>query len=140
MVEVRIQCTPTDNTQNSNLLPLEIKEDGSSGRYSEIWDELLSHAIEDNEKKLLEEFKTIDCNSKEKPTVNVTVTLGKDIYGTANDYYCQLLWKKSKVAYFSADNSDEYDQIKDKTSWTCFCGNDTNLSANTILQSLSKEE
>ena len=48
--------------------------------------------------------------------------------------------EKSKVAYFSADNSEEYQQVKDKTSWKCFCGNDISLKAETIKDSLMEDE
>ena len=125
------------------LKELEIKEDGPSEKdrdFSEIWEELKLNSLNQNEKKLFENLKQLDFIKKEKPSSKVIVTIGKSIFSNDDDYQCELLWKKSKVAYFSADNYEEYEQVKDKTNWKCFCGNDKNLNAETIKNSLMEDE
>ena len=134
--------TPTTN--NTSLFKeLEIKEDGPSEKdrdFSEIWEDLKLNSSDQNEIQLFEKLKQLNFTKKEKPASKVIVTIGKSIFGNDDDYQCELLWKKSKVAYFSADNSEEYQQVKDKTSWKCFCGNDITLKPETIKDSLMEDE
>lgn len=146
IVEVKIDSSGAQSSQSNtktDLVQLEIKDAGSSEKdipYSDIWAEVSDNSKDEFEKSLFNDLKKLNFEDKEKPSSRVTVTLGKDILGTADDYYCRLFWKKSNVVYFSADNYEEYEAVKDKTSWKCFCGNDKSICAEDIIKSIIKEE
>lgn len=103
--------------------------------YIEIWDGILQWTDNENEIHLLEVLidKAEALVNKEKPWKNVSFKEEAE----EKTYVCDLLWKKSKIAYFTADNNDGI-QILKKSGWTCFSGKDTKLSAKKIISAIKE--
>ena len=88
------------------------------------------------EKNLLNELceRGNEFVAKEKPIHECSFIIA----GDSEKYKATLLWKKSKVMYFSADNRDIYEKVMD-SDWTCFCGDDETINADTILNAIGGE-
>ena len=101
--------------------------------YEDIWDDLLQWAENEQEISLLDGV--IDSNDrfigKEKPRKNVQILSGTSVLS------CDLLWEKSGIAYFTADNKKGFDALKD-SEWKCFWGADPNSSAEEIIDAIKE--
>lgn len=135
--------TPNSSSNSSNIeiLNFKITDEGTYLKEysnSKIWsDAQLGNCNNINEKDLrLECIKLSDeFNLKEKPYYRSGVQIGSN---SNEEIECDLLWKKSHVAYFTSENSDYYELAK-QTDWTCFCGSDKELNAQIILDQLREE-
>lgn len=103
--------------------------------YSKIWSDAQLGSCSDSAEKNLR----IDCikhtdefNRKEKPYFRCEAQIGDNPDDVVQ---CDLLWKESHVAYFCAENKEDYELAK-KSDWTCFCGNEKNLDAKVIIDQL----
>ena len=128
------------NTEN-DFFELRITDEGTNLKeysYSKIWsDDQLGNCTDSCEKNLRNECLTNseEFNRKEKPYYRCGIQVGSK---QEEEIECDLLWKKSHVAYFTAENEDYY-QIARKTDWICFCGNDKDLNAQMIIDQLRED-
>ena len=108
--------------------------DLSDMNYSEIWNGVAEFA-EDSEKKLLEELVLLsdDFSNKEKPVRSANFYIS----GVPESYSCELIWDKSKVMYFTAEDEEIYKKAK-VGDYKCFCGSDPDLTAETILNAIKE--
>ena len=108
-----------------------VEYDGSD--YHTIWDSIVaSFTSNDNEIKLSTELvkRSDEFNNHERP-----VSGDVSIDGQSLDCNCDLIWVKSRVMYFMADEDKEipYYNIP---GWTCFFGADPNLTVDRILNAI----
>ena len=117
---------------NSTIIPKE-GLDLSDLDYKSIWSDVKQWAKNEVEIKLLDELllRSQEFEVKEKPSRDCEFIVPPD----TGEYTATLLWKKSKVAYFTADYEDDYINAK-QSDWICFCGNDLNITADVILRKL----
>ena len=103
--------------------------------YSEIWEDLLKWATDDSETALLKELKDKSdlLTIREKPILNGTIINP----ATKEEYECDLIWKKTKAVFLSSENS-EYAELINKSGWHCFCGSDSNLTADSIINAIKE--
>ena len=103
--------------------------DLSDTDYASIWDDILQWSDDVQEIALLESINhNLDqFNNKEKPRKNV------QIISKGRSLTCDLLWEKSKLIYFTAENSTDIEYLKD-SDWMCIAGNEQNLTCDEILQ------
>ena len=133
-----VKPASTQSVQSVQSFEFKITDEGANLKEysnSKIWsDEQLGSCSNNFEKKLRKSCIAIadELNRREKPLYRCGVKIGND---TDEEIECDLLWKKSHVAYFTAVNEDYY-EIACKSDWTCFCGNDENLDAQIILDQL----
>lgn len=101
--------------------------------YTDIWDDLLQWAEDDQEIKLLNSIiENIGrFTGKEKPVKNAQIIIGTTVLT------CDLLWKKSKVMYFTADNMEGYEKLRGR-EWRCFSGTDTDIQAEDIIGTIQE--
>ena len=134
--------TPSDapivEPHKAEVCDFKITDEGTNLKeYSntKIWaDAQLGNCSDLTEKALRQECINYaeELNLKEKPFHRCGVQIGSN---SDEEIECDLLWKKSHVAYFTAENKDYY-EIAKKSDWICFCGNDKDLSVQIILDQL----
>jgi hypothetical protein len=117
---------------NSTIMPKE-GVDLSDLDYKSIWSDVKQWARNDTEIHLLNELisRSQEFEVKEKPTRDCEFMMPP----STEKYKATLLWKKSKIAYFTSDDEDDY-TIAKNSDWICFCGNDANINADFILRKL----
>lgn len=127
------KCTVKNNKAN---LIMGAGTDMTDVPYSEIWSELLQWAVNDHEKELLSTLveKADDFSLREKPIHDCEFFVVSQI----EHYKCDLAWKKSKVAYFSSENEDEYAVAKE-SDWLCFLGSDISVKWEEILAAIKEK-
>jgi hypothetical protein len=69
--------------------------------------------------------------NKEKPVMNGTML---DL-ATQEEYTCDLIWKKAKIIFLTAENED-IAPIIHNGGWTCFCSTIAGLTADEIIQTI----
>ena len=104
--------------------------------YPEIWKSVKQWSKDATEKDLLNR---LICSSdmfatKEKPIYDCKFMLS----GDAEEYLGTLVWKKSRVIYFSAEYHDLYD-VAQQSDWKCFCGDDSTLTPELIAEKLKEK-
>lgn len=111
-----------------------IGTDMSALTYQEIWDSLLQWA-EDTEVSILTTLKEASeaFAKKEKPLSDCEFMLST----SPEKYQCDLLWKKSKVAFFTETNCDDYYAAKD-SQWTCFLVTDSEFTLEKLAAALKE--
>lgn len=72
--------------------------------------------------------------AKEKPIYDCRYMLSDD----AEEYVGTLIWKNSKVIFFSAEYRDLFETAQ-QTDWKCFCGNDGTLTPELIAAALREK-
>ena len=105
--------------------------------YKEIWENLLQWSGNDTEIKLLKDliYNDVWFAGKEKPFQDAFFKVtGNNI---AKTYGCSLLWKKSKVAFFTEDQKEDYEEAL-KTEWLCFYSCNPQLKADQIADSIKE--
>lgn len=108
--------------------------DLSDEEYSEIWNNIKDNADDSVERKLILQL-LANVNSflgKEKPFEGCVLNIEN------YKYEADLVWKKSKIIYFSSEHDDEYQAVKDK-GWTCFYGADKNTKADDIINAIKEK-
>ena len=92
--------------------------DMQNSSFASIWASMLQFS-EDNEERTFYE-QLIDHEheylTKEHPCQGATF----QVEGCSEYYTVDLLWKKSRVMFFSCENEEEY-QLAKKSDWKCFC-------------------
>lgn len=101
--------------------------------YSQIWEMVKEWTTNPTELSLLSKLQSVTESFvlKEKPVYDCTFMVA----GLQDELKATLLWKKSKVMFFSSDDRDVYEKAL-ADDWTCFCGDDANLSVETILNAI----
>lgn len=104
--------------------------------YAEIWKSVRQWAEGSIEKELLDGLiSSADLfATKERPIYDCDFMLS----GDPEKYVGTLLWKDSKVAYFSEDYHDVYEKAL-QSDWKCFCGDDDTLTPDIIAESLKEK-
>ena len=117
---------------NSTIMPKE-GVDLSDVDYKSIWSSVKQWAGNDVEIHLLNEFisRSQEFEVKEKPSRDCEFTMPP----STGKLKATLLWEKSKVAYFTSDDEDDY-VIAKNSDWICFCGNDASINVDLILRKL----
>lgn len=107
--------------------------DLSDEKYCSIWDNVKKWATEPTEKKLLDNLisHSQEFEIKEKPILDCAFVISNSM----EQHKATILWKKSKVVYFTADDEDDYNAAK-ASDWVCFSGNNPDINANLILRKL----
>lgn len=124
-----------DDSCTQIIIP-EVGTDMSDVSYDEIWKNVKYWTDNTTELILIEELIKLidDFSSKEKPTYDCSFI----IVGSDEKYKATLLWKESKVMYFSADDRDIYESVI-STDWKCFCGDDGKINARDILSAIKEK-
>ena len=104
--------------------------------YSEIWRSVKQWSENYVEKALLDKLISAAgiFATKEKPIYDCKYMLS----GDTEEYVGTLLWKKSKVIFFSTEYHDLYEDAK-QTDWICFCGDDSTLTPELIAEALEEK-
>ena len=120
------------SSMNSTIMPKE-GVDLSDLDYKSIWSDVKQWAVNDTEIHLLNELisRSQEFEVKEKPSRDCEFMMPP----SSEKYKATLLWKKSKIAYFTSDDEDDY-IIARNSDWICFCGNDANVNVDLILKKL----
>lgn len=107
--------------------------DLSDSPYEDIWNDLLGWTNDKTEIALLRDLiiKSVLLADKEKPVMHGTLLHPL----TQKEYTCDLVWKKAKIVFLSAENEDMVSAVQDG-GWTCFCGAATDLTAEEIIKSI----
>ncbi len=125
----------TKNEHKQLLIPLTGTDVQDMG-YSEIWTYVKDWSTNQVEIALID--KLISSSNifaaKEKPYYMCKYKL----FGEAEEYIGTLVWKKSKVIFFSSDDHDLYESTR-QTDWTCFCGDDSTLTPEIIADALEEK-
>ena len=107
--------------------------DMSDSSFCEIWNSFMGFSDSDTERELLNALIESDMllNSKRKPIMN------GNLYNpvTQEDFPCDLIWKKEKVIFITAENADFKDAITDG-GWTCLCGSDDDLTVEKVIETI----
>ncbi len=107
--------------------------------YKDIWENLIQWSENDTEISLLSDLVCHDewFVGKEKPFQDALFKVSGNSIG--NTYRCSLLWKKSKVVFFTEDQKEDYEEAL-KTDWTCFYSCDAQLNAKKISECIREEQ
>ena len=103
--------------------------------YKNIWNGILQFSDDQNEKKLLSDLISNEASfaSLEKPHKNVTVSVAGQ-----HNLNIDLMWPVSRVFFFSTDNEEEYQSVKN-SDWKCFYAGDAELSWNDIKSQIKEK-
>ena len=109
--------------------------DLSDSSYEDIWNNLLVWTTDETEISLLNDLinKSVLLVNKEKPIMNGTLF---DPINRA-EYTCDLIWKKTKVIFLTAENNDILSVIQEG-GWTYFYGATKDLTANEIIRAIQE--
>ncbi len=109
-------------------------QDQSSMAYRQIWSYIESDTEDNDEIAFFEEIKTnTTLDGKEKPFYGGSVR----VIETNKTITTDLLWKKSKVAFFLKENKDSYEAMK-ATDWKAFCLEES-FTINELISSIKGE-
>lgn len=125
------------NDPQTQIIIPEVGTDMSDVSYDDIWKTVKNWTDNVTEQALLEDLlKMTDSFSvKEKPAFDCSFM----IVGVDEKQKATLIWKKSKVMYFSADDRDIYDSVV-SGDWKCFCGDDAEVKATDILSAIKEKQ
>ncbi len=86
--------------------------------FSSIWTSMLQFSEDEEERTLYEQLISHEHEylTKEHPFQGSTF----QVEGSSEYYAVDLLWKKSRVMFFSCENEEEY-QLAKHSGWKCFC-------------------
>lgn len=120
------------SSSNSTIIPKE-GVDLSDLDYKSIWSDVKQWTKNDAETNLLNELisHSQEFEIKEKPSRDCEFIIPP----YTEKHKATLLWKNSKVAYFTTDDEDDYVVAK-HSDWICFCGNAPNLTSDIIFRKL----
>ncbi len=122
-------------TKSVNLSVLDYGLDMSEGDYREIWESLYQFSSDETEKELLKKFmnEADKFENKEMPYQGATCFINDEIS-------VELIWKNSKVAFFTSDNCDNYLKAKECKDWICVLGSDDNISFEYFINLLKEKK
>lgn len=132
---------PKSQNEKTDTTPLAetiLPKEGTGINYTDesfinIWSNIKQWSDNENEMKLLDALITESAkfNCKEKPIGECEFIT----FSSNTSYKASLLWKKSKVMFFSSEQQEDYDVAK-KSNWKCFIGSDETLNVDDILKNL----
>ncbi len=127
------ETSAANSTENSPVFDPETGMNLSEYDWEGIWKQVLDLAEGDVEKRL---FRALAERSelfagKEKPIYDCESSGGEG-------YRCDLLWPKSQVLFFTAENRDSY-EVLCNGAWTCFLAEDSILSPEMIAGAIQEE-
>ena len=107
----------------------------TGANYKDIWKNILQFSDDEAEKEILRTIIThvAEFDRKEKPWSNATF----DVAGEKN-LGVDLVWPKSKIMFFSADNEDEFNLAKN-SDWRCFCSKQSPFLLEELITKLKEE-
>lgn len=107
----------------------------TGSNYKDIWKSILQFSDDEEEREILRTIivHVAEFNGKEKPWSNATF----DVDGHKN-LGVDLIWPKSKIMFFSADNEDEFN-LASNSDWRCFCSKQSPFSLEELLANLKGE-
>lgn len=113
------ECNKTDSSSGEEKIVLLVKTgtDVSEMKYQEIWQQVKAWLDNDDEKKIIDGISSASgiLIGKEMPESEVDFSL----VGESEVYNCDLLWRKSKVMFFTSANMDDY-KVAKNSDWKCF--------------------
>ena len=124
------------STSTSSVISTIIPKEGvdlSDLDYKSIWSDVKQWTTSDIETNLMNELisHSQEFEIKEKPSRDCEFMIPP----STEKHKATLLWKKSKVAYFTTDDEDDYIVAK-QSDWLCFYGNEPNVNVDIILRKL----
>ena len=124
-----------ENKNDSGTIIFESGTDVSDSSYSDILFDLLQWCSNDNEKKLLENLSNhVEwLNGKEKPFKDAFFRLTNNDF--TRTYKCSLLWKKSRVAFFTEDEREDFEAARN-TDWKCYYSSDLQMNGKEMTESI----
>lgn len=131
------QVTGTSENRESGDICIinDVGMDLSSMSYKDIWNSILQFSDNQNEIGLLNDLinHEIVMENLEKPNRNATFSIGDK-----HNLIVDLIWPKSKVMLFSADNEEEY-HLVERTDWKSFLSCDENVSWEDIVKEIKEK-
>ncbi|MCR4644849.1 MAG: DUF1998 domain-containing protein [Oscillospiraceae bacterium] len=127
------ESTPAASAQpkSDHLQILQYGRDCWDIPYAEIWN-ALSFDAGDTEKQLLQQLRTLNYSGKEKPNEDAEFEVDGKVYS------CELLWRESKVMYFSECREEEYCAARQDGEWYCIYSGASGLSVQEILKHIKE--
>lgn len=105
-----------DSGSKKTILLVRSGTNVSEMSYEEIWNTILKWIDTDEEKDIINSL--IDVTSrltdKEKPEIDCDFS----IVGESELYNCDLLWRQSKVMFFTTENEEDYHKAEN-SDWYC---------------------
>ena len=104
------------NLQNDSILIVESGTDVSEMTYQEIWQQVRMWLDQDEEKVIIDNLINVAnwFAGKEKPESECDFRVA----GETELLNCDLLWRKSKVMFFTSVNKEDYHKAKN-SDWNC---------------------
>lgn len=99
-----------------------------------IWHQLMDYADSEGERVIIQDMGNNEDAfvKKEHPVMNREFSVSD----STEQYEADMMWTKSKVLFFTADNQDAYEAAR-HTDWKCFISSDTNITAQLLADALS---
>ena len=109
--------TVSNSKEKKSVLMVKSGTDVSEMKYTEIWQQLKAWLDNDAEKAIIDGIISSSNKfaGKEKPESECDFSIA----GESDVYTCDLLWRKSKVMFFTSTNEDDYEVAKN-SDWKCF--------------------
>lgn len=135
----KIDATTEKENVVENMRQLFVTDVGidiSEESLATIWNSLKEWSKDVNERKLLSDLEIsadrfIHCEIPKKDC-------SFQIAGHPDTYECDLMWINSKVAFFTEDHEEDYQQAKD-SDWICYLATDCALTVDKLLSSIRRQ-
>lgn len=104
--------------------------------YEQIWSDVINWISDENDKARLKEMlenSEFLFENKEKPTIDCSFTVGIG----SETYNSDLLWRRSKVMFFTTENKDGY-EIALESGWKCFLSVDEEFELNKLKNAIKE--
>ena len=121
---------------NKRIVVTDMGTDMQNSGFASIWTSMLQFSEDSNERMLFEQLIIHEHEylSKERPCQGATF----QVEGSSAYYTVDLLWKKSRVMFFSCENEEEYHLAK-KSDWKCFCVAEEKFEWKDLVNSLMEK-
>lgn len=121
-------------TEASLALPDDFGMNMKDSQWNFIWTNTATSTDDSEEHRKILEFADFSSlfETKEKPYSGCTILID------GVECSCDLLWRKSRVLFFTSETIDDFDAAT-RTDWKCFNAGDINLSAQMIADALLEE-
>jgi hypothetical protein len=125
-----------EDEPNKTIMIVDNGIDLSDALLKDVWESLREWSGNDTETQLLKDLEDqAECfNGKEVPRQDCIFRVSE----SPEQFKCDIIWKKSKVAFFSEDNEDGY-QAAVGSDWKCFLATDPALDPNAILTEIMEK-
>jgi len=131
-----IPASHQESKPNKTIMIVDDGIDLSDASLKDVWESLREWSGNDTETQLLQnlENQAEYFKGKEIPRQDCIF----QVSGSLEQFKCDIIWKKSKVAFFTEDNEDGY-QIAVDSDWKCFLATDPALDPNAILTEIMEK-